>query len=86
MYDKETFLFFYFLILIRNNLKIMNVLRKSLLQRPKNTFSYIDAILIYYYIVVGLQADTAFTFVEKYWKKYHNSPVIPYLTSQTLQV
>ena len=43
------------------------------LTRKDVIFSYIDAILIYYYMVLGLQADSAFKFVEHYWKKYSTS-------------
>lgn len=70
MIDKETFLFFYFIILIRNNFKAMNIIRSMVLSRKNILFSYLDAILIYYYLVLGVQADNASKYVELYWKKY----------------
>lgn len=68
----EDFLFFYFLVIIRDNFKIMRNIQQVLLKRKHILFSYLDAILIYYYIVIGLQAEYAYQYVEKYWKKYHN--------------
>ena len=50
----EDFLFFYFLIIIRDNFKIMRNIQKLLLKRKNISFSYLDAILIYYYVVIGL--------------------------------
>lgn len=73
MIDTESFLFFYFIVMIRNNFKIMKCIRQIVLTRKNVIFSYIDAILIYYYMVLGLQADSAFKFVEHYWKKYSTS-------------
>lgn len=73
MIDTETFLFFYFIVMIRNNFKIMSCIRQMILLRKQTSFSYIDAILIYYYMVLGLQADNAFKFVEHYWKKHSTS-------------
>lgn len=75
----EDFLFFYFLILIRDNFRIMNTIRFLLKKREKISFSYLDAILIYYYVVVGLQSEFAFQFIEKYWKKYFRDTSIPFL-------
>ena len=70
MIDTESVLFFYFIVMIRNNFKVMKCIRQIVLARKDAIFSYIDAILIYYYMVLGLQADNAFKFVEHYWKKH----------------
>lgn len=70
MIDTESFLFFYFIVMIKNNFKIMRCIRQIVLARKDVIFSYIDAILIYYYMVLGLQADSAFKFVEHFWKKH----------------
>lgn len=75
----EDFLFFYFIIYIRDNFKIMKNIKKILLHRKHITFSLLDAILIYYYIVLTLQSDYAFKYIEKYLKKYNNNSMIPTL-------
>jgi hypothetical protein len=72
--------------MIKNNFKIMNYIRQIVLARKHVIFSYIDAILIYYYMVLGLQADNAFKFVEHYWKK-HSTPRQPfYGTANSIHV
>lgn len=86
MIDTETFLFFYFIIMIRNNFKIMSCIRKVVLSRKSYVFCYIDAILIYYYMVLGLQADNAFKFVEHYWKKHSKDRQSFYGTAKSICV
>ena len=71
----EDFLFFYFLIILRDNFKIMRNIQKLLLKRKHILFSYLDAILIYYYVVIGLQSEYAYQYIEKYWKKYHHNHI-----------
>ncbi len=68
MYDKYDFLFFYFTLLIRNNLKVMSTIRKFITLRKHIAFSILDALFIYYYIMIGLQAEYAFRYVEYYVK------------------
>ena len=75
----EDFLFFYFLIILRDNFKIMRNIQKLLLKRKHILFSYLDAILIYYYVVIGLQSEYAYQYIEKYWKKYHQNITTSYL-------
>jgi len=71
-------LFFYFITLIRDNFKIMRNIQKVLLYRKQIQFSIFDALLIYYYMVLGLQSECAFQYVEKYWKLYKNPyPILP---------
>lgn len=68
MYDKYDFLFFYFTLLIRNNLKVMSSIRKFITSRKHIAFCLLDALFIYYYIMIGLQAEYAFRFIEYYTK------------------
>lgn len=67
---KRDFLFFYFCIILRENTKIMKDIQKLLKQRKNILFSLIDALLIYYYITLGLQSEYALTYIEKYLKVY----------------
>lgn len=86
MLDTKTFLFFYFILLIRNNFKIMNIIRSIVLSRKNIRFCYLDAILIYYYMVLGLQADNAFRYVEFYWKQHSKTQRPNYITSNSVYV
>lgn len=75
---KNDILFFYFLIIIRDNFKTMRNIQKILLYRKQLQFSIFDGLLIYYYMVLGLQSECAFQYVEKYWKKYTMLyPILP---------
>ena len=86
MIDKQTFLFFYFVIMIRNNFKAMNLIRSIILSRKNIAFCYLDAILIYYYLVLGLQADNASRYVEFYWKIYSSPRRSFYLAPESIHV
>lgn len=71
-------LFFYFITIIRDNFKIMRNIQKVLLYRKQIQFSILDGLLIYYYMVLGLQSEYAFKYIEKYWKQYNTlQPILP---------
>jgi hypothetical protein len=70
MFHKHDFLFFYFLLLLRSNMKIMSNIRSFLTKQKHVSFSLFDALLIYYYLVIGLQCDTALKYIEFYVRTY----------------
>ena len=76
MFQKNDFLFFYFLHLIRSNMKVMSSIRKYITVRKHCCFSCLDALLIYYYVMIGLQCDFALRFIEYYIKS--NDHMRPY--------
>jgi|MDTC01.1.fsa_nt_gb hypothetical protein len=69
MYDKETFLFFYFLSMLKSNLEFMTMLKKFIKLRKNYVFAILDALLIYYYMILSLQSEYAFRYLEYYMKR-----------------
>ena len=74
MYDKETFLFFYFLSMLKSHLGHMSSLKKYIKLRKNYVFVILDALLIYYYMILSLQAEYAFRYLEYYIKRSNCSP------------
>lgn len=74
MYDKETFLFFYFLSMLKSNLEFMSMLKKYIKLRKHCVFAILDALLIYYYMILSLQSEYAFHYLEYYFKRSNCSP------------
>ena len=69
---KNEIIFFCCLIRIRDNYKIMEMLKQILQRRKHITFSICDALFIYYYFVLGLQSDKCLNFVEYYVNSIYN--------------
>lgn len=57
---------------VRDNFKIMNLLKKMIKRRQDILFCIHDALLIYFYAVLGLQADVCMNYMEYYMKFYSN--------------
>ena len=74
MYRKIDFLFFYFLSLVKEHIQTMNHIKRYLRMRKHVVFEIFDALILYYYIVIGLQAEAGFRFIELYLKKHNTSP------------
>lgn len=68
MYNKKNLLLVCSIIQLEKNFTLMNQLKKLVHARDKYIFSYIDAILIYYYLTFGLQCETCINYIEYYIK------------------
>jgi hypothetical protein len=68
---KKELLFFFCIIRIRENFKLMRMLKKLISYRQNIPFCVFDALLIYYYLILGLQSDTCLNYVEFYITKVY---------------
>ena len=57
---------------VRDNFKIMNIIKKILKIRKNILFCIQDALLIYFYAILGLQADICMNYMEYYTLYYMN--------------
>lgn len=72
-YTKKDLFLVCSIITLEENLKIMTDLKKVSQYRSKYSFSYLDAILIFYYFYFGLQCENAINYIE-YYIKYELNP------------
>lgn len=70
---KQDLIFFCCLLRIRENFQIMRMLKKIIEGRKQIPFSLIDALIIYYYLILGLQADKCISYLEFYMKYIYNA-------------
>ena len=74
---KQDLIFFCCLFRVRDNFKIMRMMKEIMQARTKIPFCLFDALLIYYYLILGLQSDTCLNYIEYYVKKiYHPHSLI----------
>lgn len=76
---KQDFIFIICVLQLKENFKLMRMFKKILLSR-KHLFTIIDAILMMYYLSLGLQCDTFISYISWYMKKinvFNNSPSTP---------
>ncbi len=57
---------------VRENFKLMRLVKKIITIRKNIMFSIVDALLIYLYAILGLQADCCMNYMELYMKYYLN--------------
>lgn len=57
---------------VRENFKTMRLVKKMITIRKNIMFSIVDALLIYFYAILGLQADCCMNYMEFYMKYYLN--------------
>lgn len=69
---KQELILFCCILRIRENFKIMRIFKQILKRRNHIQFSIFDALIIYYYLILGLQADTCMNYIEYYMKNIHN--------------
>ena len=55
---------------VRENFKLMRLVKKIITIRKNIMFSIVDALLIYLYAILGLQADCCMNF-ESFWRRFH---------------
>lgn len=69
---KHDLIFICCTIRVHENLSYMKQLKSCILIRKSISFCILDALLLYYYLILGLQVDTCLNYLEFYLKYYIN--------------